>query len=82
MKLKIGVHIFFILVFVLALLFAVTDVLEAFSSSSQYVFGTEVGGWKYSSETNFLIFNGVQAIISLAVLLALSWSLVKIKKAK
>ena len=70
-KFKLGLYIFFSIVGLLILIMAVTDLISAFSASTQFVFGTEVGGWKYNSKTNFLIFNSIQIFISLALLIGL-----------
>lgn len=79
MRLKLALHIFFIVVALVIALIAVTDIIDVLSASSQYIFGTEVGGWKYESRYNFLIFNGIQAVIGLSIFAVLLVSVLRMK---
>ncbi len=57
-----------ILIGILFSLFSLSDIFE-YIFSDKYIFGTEVGGWKYSSEGAFLTFNLL--LVLAGVLLAL-----------
>ena len=57
MNLKLSIRILLILILSILVLFSSSDVIELYSASSEFVFGTEAYGWKYKSKINFLIFN-------------------------
>ncbi|WP_105102096.1 hypothetical protein [Microbulbifer pacificus] len=79
MRLKIAVHIFFILLGLVITLIAVTDIYDALSASSQHVFGTEVGGWIYNSTVNYLLFNGLLGLVGLAAFFTSMVSVLRVK---
>ena len=40
-----------------------SDIIEIIKENSALHFGTEIGGWKYSSKANFVSFNIAQSLL-------------------
>ena len=59
---------------------AVSDLIDFFSVPNDFVFGSEVGGFKYSSKTNFLIFNSCQLLFGVLVAFLVLRKVFKLKQ--
>jgi len=80
MKLKIFLCILCIIFSVIMVSIAVSDLIDVMLAPELFMFGTEVGGWKYESEYTFMIFNSIQATLGLLFLTVIIAFLLKKNK--